>query len=78
MLTTDRRRRGDAALDARRAALPLIQRARLAELENEGWTLRCIRGEPPQVVVALPRRRLALLTAEGRLADAMGVTLRYR
>lgn len=78
MLTTDRRRWSEDSLHARRQALPLLQRARLAELEGEGWTLRCIRGEPAQVVVASPRKRLAILTAEGRLADAMGVALRYR
>lgn len=78
MLTTDRRR---FTLDEQarlRGELPLTQRARLAELEQSGWTLRCIRTAPPQVVVVSPKGRAAVLTAEGQLADPMGVQLRSR
>lgn len=79
MLTTDRRSVSSArAEEERRARLPLTQRARLAELEHQGWQLRCIRSAPPLVVVASPKNRLAVLTAEGRLAEPMGVTLRQR
>jgi hypothetical protein len=78
VLTTDRRRLTRDGQAPIRAALPLTQRARLAELEHEGWTLKCIRTAPPQVVVQSPKGRAAVLTAEGRLADPMGVTLRHR
>lgn len=78
MLVTDRRRSTAHEQKEARAQLPLTQRARLAELEHAGWRLCCIRSNPPQVVVASPKNRLALLTAEGRLAEPMGVTLRHR
>lgn len=78
MLTTDRRRFTRDEQARLRAELPITQRARLAELEHEGWTLKCIRTTPPQVVVLSPKGRIALLTREGRLADPMGVTLRNR
>lgn len=78
MLTSDRRRFSTREQALQRAQLPLTQRARLAELEHEGWRLHCIRGQPPQVVIVSPKHRLALLTAEGRLAEPMGVTVRHR
>lgn len=78
MLTADRRRFNRDEQARLRAALPLVQRARLAELELAGWTLGCIRTTPPQVVVLSPKGRPAVLTPEGRLADPMGVTLRHR
>lgn len=78
MLTTDRRRFNRDEQARLRAELPLTQRARLAELEQDGWTLKCIRTAPPQVVVLSPKGRAAVLTPEGRLADPMGVTLRNR
>lgn len=61
-----------------RTGLPLVQRARLAELEQLGWSLSCIRASPPQVIVLSPKGRPSVLTPDGRLADPMGVTLRYR
>lgn len=78
MLTSDRRRCSGATLQDQRAQLPLMQRARLSELEQEGWQLRCIRSEPVQVVVSSRKNRLAVLLPDGRLVDAMGVALRYR
>lgn len=78
MLTADRRRANREEQARLRAALPITQRARLAELEHEGWTLKCIRTAPPQVVLLSPKGRTALLTPEGRIADPMGVTLRNR
>jgi hypothetical protein len=78
VLTSDRRRSTRDEQARLRAALPLTQRARLAELEHDGWTLKCIRATPPQVVVLSPKGRTAVLTPEGRLADPMGVTLRHR
>jgi hypothetical protein len=78
MLVTDRRRYSATAHNQARSRLPLTQRARLAELEHAGWQLCCIRSDPPQVIVASPKNRLAVLTVEGRLAEPMGVTLRRR
>ncbi|GHA68457.1 hypothetical protein [Cognatilysobacter bugurensis] len=78
MLITDRRRSTREEQARSRAGLPLTQRARLAELEQQGWALSCIRAAPPQVIVLSPKGRAALLTREGRLADPMGVTLRHR
>lgn len=78
MLTIDRRRWAIGELQRLRMQLPVLQRARLAELEHDGWQLRCIRQQPRQVILASRRNRLAVLTEDGRLADAMGVTLRYR
>lgn len=78
VLTADRRRFNGDGQARLRAALPLTQRARLAELEHAGWSLGCIRTVPPQVIVVSPKGRAAVLTAEGRLADPMGVTLRHR
>lgn len=78
MLITDRRRASTRAQAELRARLPLAQRARLAELEHAGWRLRCIRENPTLVVIASPKNRLAVLTAEGRLAEPMGVTVRRR
>lgn len=78
MLTIDRRRFTRDEQARLRAALPLTQRARLAELEQAGWTLNCIRATPPQVIVMSPKGRTAVLTAAGQLADPMGVTLRNR
>lgn len=78
MLTADRRRFNGEEQARLRAALPLTQRARLAELEHAGWSLGCIRTAPSQVIVLSPKGRAAVLTPEGRLADPMGVTLRHR
>jgi hypothetical protein len=78
MLVTDRRRFSAGAQAEARRRLPLAQRARLVELEHAGWRLCCIRNDPPQVVVASPKNRLAVLTTEGRLAEPMGVRVRHR
>jgi len=78
MLTSDRRRWSGSNLQEQRAQLPLMQRARLSELEQDGWQLRCIRTDPLQVVVSSRKNRLAVLLPDGRLVDAMGVALRYR
>lgn len=78
MRTIDRRRCAPDVTEQLRARLPLLQRARLAELEHAGWTLQCIRQEPPQVVIVSPKKRAALLTPTGQLAEPMGVTLRPR
>jgi hypothetical protein len=78
MLVGDRRRYSARADEEARARLPLTQRARLAELEHAGWQLCCIRHDPPKVIVRSPKNRLCVLTAEGRLAEPMGVQVRYR
>lgn len=72
----ERRQADEDAQARRRRVLPLLQRARLAELEHEGWMLACIREAPSRVVVRSPKGRALVLTVEGHLADPMGVTLR--
>lgn len=78
MLTGDRRCFARDEQARLRAELPLTQRARLAELELGGWTLKCIRASPVQGVVLSPKGCASVLTREGRLANPIGVTLRNR
>lgn len=66
MLIYDRRRCRPPQPDEMRRRLSLPQRARLGQLEHEGWRLLFVRGEPAVAYLTHEERGHAMLAREGR------------
>jgi hypothetical protein len=66
MLIYDRRRCRPQALDEMRRRLTIAQRARLGQLEIEGWRLLFVRGEPAVAFITHEVQGHAMLAREGR------------
>lgn len=76
MLIYDRRRCRPPADHEMRGRLTIAQRARLGELEHEGWRLLFIRGEPAVAFVAHEERGYGMLPREGRLLAVRSLPVR--
>lgn len=76
MLIYDRRRCRPPADHEMRRRLSIAQRARLGELEREGWRLLFVRGEHAVAFVAHEQRGYGMLPREGRLLAVRSLPLR--
>ena len=76
MLIYDRRRCRPPADYEMRRRLTIAQRARLGELEHEGWRLLFVRGEHAVAFVAHDERGYGMLPREGRLLSVRSLPLR--
>jgi hypothetical protein len=76
MLIYDRRRCRPPAVDEMRRRLTIPQRARLGQLEGEGWRLLFVRGEPAVAFISHATHGYAMLPREGRQIAVRSLPLR--
>ena len=76
MLIYDRRRCRPIPDAELRRRLTLAQRAKLAWLENTGWRLLFLRGEPASAFVQHAHEGYATITRDGRVVAMRSLTLR--
>lgn len=76
MLIYDRRRCRPLPGPELRRRLALAQRAKLSHLEQGGWQLMFVRGEPATVYVVHAEHGRAILTPDARLVMARSLRMR--
>ena len=76
MLIYDRRRCRPPQADETRRRLTLTQRARMGQLEHDGWRLLFVRGEPTVAFLMHDEQGCAMLGRDGRLVGVRALPQR--
>ena len=76
MLIYDRRRCRPIPDAELRRRLTLVQRAKLAWLENTGWRLLFLRGEPASAFLLHAEKGYSTIARDGRVLTVRSMTLR--